>query len=303
MPRIALASAVAVTGHDPDMPLLLEACAHAGLDAQVLAWDDPSVGWARFDLVLLRSTWDYALRRAHFLDWCDRVAACTRLLNPAPIVAWNTDKHYLADLAADGVPVIPCTFVEPDAEPMPALQAFLAAGRHDDGFVVKPAVGAGARDAQRHAAHQEVAAASHIARLLDAGRSVLLQPYLAEVDRQGETALVYIGGTFSHAARKGPLLGLGSDADGVPLAPEAITPAEATPAQRRLADQAMEAIRRRFGLETPLPYTRVDLLAAADGSFRLLELELTEPSLFLPQAPGAAGRLATALAERLQTGA
>ncbi|MDH5822978.1 hypothetical protein QFW77_08245 [Luteimonas sp. RD2P54] len=302
MPRIALATAVATTGHDPDMPLLLEACARAGLDAQALAWDDPSVGWSRFDLVLLRSTWDYALRRAEFLDWCGRVAACTRLLNPAPILEWNTDKHYLADLAADGLPVIPCTFVEPDAEPIPALQAFLEGGGHDDGFVVKPAVGAGARDAQRHTAQQEVAAAGHLARLLDAGRSVLLQPYLAEVDRHGETALVYLGGTFSHAARKAALLGQGCDADGAPLAPETITPAEASPAQRQLADTALDALRRRFALEAPLPYARVDLIAAADGTPRLLELELTEPSLFLPQAPGAAARLVAALVARLETG-
>ena len=107
---------------------------------------------------------------------------------PAAVVRWNTDKHYLVDLAARGIPVVPSTFVEPGMPPLPTLQAFLAAQAQADEFVVKPAVGAGSRDAQRYARSQESAAANHVARLLDGGRSVLLQPYLASVDRDGETA-------------------------------------------------------------------------------------------------------------------
>lgn len=300
MPRIALATAIAATGHDEDMPPLLAACARAGLDAQMLAWDDASVGWGRFDLVLLRSTWDYALRRADFLAWCEGVERATLLLNPLPVVRWNSDKHYLADLAADGLAVIPSTFVEPDAEPLPALQAFLSTARPADGFVAKPAVGAGARDARRYAGHQEVAAASHIARLLDAGRSVLLQPYLATVDELGETALVYVDGAFSHAIRKGPLLTAGGDADDALFAAERITSRQAAADERSLADAALAVVRRRFGLDRALPYARVDLIRGDDGSPRLLELELTEPSLFLPWSPGAADLLAAALAARLR---
>ncbi|MEZ0470929.1 ATP-grasp domain-containing protein [Luteimonas salinilitoris] len=297
MPRIALATAIAVTGHDEDMPLLLAACARAGFEAQALAWDDASVGWGRFDLVLLRSTWDYALRRPDFLAWCADVERTTTLLNPLPVVRWNSDKRYLADLAADGLAVIPSTFVEPDAEPLPALQAFLSTVRHDHGFVVKPAVGAGARDAQRHAGHQEVAAASHIARLLDAGRSVLLQPYLATVDELGETALVYIDGAFSHAIRKGPLLTEGGTGEALP-AVESIGPRQAAADERSLADAVLTTVRRRFGLDRPLPYARIDLIRD-DGHPHLLELELTEPSLFLSRSPGAADRLVAALAARL----
>ncbi|WP_407352665.1 RimK family alpha-L-glutamate ligase [Luteimonas sp. R10] len=298
MASIALATAIAVTGHDPDMPPLLAACARVGLDAQMLAWDDPSVGWNRFDLVLLRSTWDYTLRRPDFLAWCERVDRVTTLSNPLPVVRWNTDKHYLADLAIAGLAVIPATFVEPDAEPMPALQSFLSATDHDEGFVIKPAVGAGARDAQRYAGRQEVAAAGHLARLLDAGRSALLQPYLGTVDHEGETALVYIDGAFSHALRKGPLLTDGST-DGAPSAAETITPRPATPPERALAQQALAFAQRRFALDRPFAYARVDLIAGRDGAPRLLELELTEPSLFLEHAPGAADRLAASLAARL----
>jgi O-ureido-D-serine cyclo-ligase len=138
MPRLALATAIAAAGLDDDLSPLLDACTRAGIDTQVRAWDDPSVAWGRFDAVLLRSTWDYTDRLREFLDWCALVSTQTRLLNPLPVVLWNTDKHYLADLAAHGVDVVATSFVEPDMEPLPSLQAFLAAHEQVTEFVVKP---------------------------------------------------------------------------------------------------------------------------------------------------------------------
>src|SRR5579875_3240470 len=98
-PRIALVTARAARGSDGDMPPLLSALHDAGTDAQELDWDDDAIDWSRFDLALLRSTWDYCERLPAFLAWAERVAAQTRLLNPLPVIRWNTDKHYLADLA------------------------------------------------------------------------------------------------------------------------------------------------------------------------------------------------------------
>jgi len=107
MPTLALATAVASTGHDADLQPLLQACAAAGLAAEVRAWDDQTVSWSRFDAVLLRSPWDYTERLTEFLHWCTLVSSQTVLLNPLPVVRWNTDKHYLLQLAAQGVAVVP----------------------------------------------------------------------------------------------------------------------------------------------------------------------------------------------------
>lgn len=194
MRTVALVTAVAATGHDDDLAPLLDACADAGLHARAVAWDDPTVNWGRFDTVLLRSPWDYTERLPEFLAWAERVDRATALLNPLNVVRWNTDKHYLADLAAVGIPTVPTTFVEPDAEPMEALTRFLQAFADADEFVVKPTVSAGARDTQRYQRDQQFAAGNHIARLLDQDRSVMLQPYLSTVDAAGETALVYFAG-------------------------------------------------------------------------------------------------------------
>lgn len=299
MPRIALATAIAATGLDDDMPALLEACAKAGLSAQALAWDDPTVSWRRFDAVLLRSTWDYTERLAEFLHWCERVDRVSTLLNPLPVLRWNTDKHYLAELAERGIPVVPSTFVEPEMEPLPNLQAFLAAYPGAGEFVVKPAVSAGSRDTQRYSRAQEFAAANHVGRLLDAGRSVLLQPYLASVDSDGETALMHFDGVFSHAIRKGPLLHPDQGATDALFAAEAIVPRTPGEDEKALARDVLAAMTDLLRMDTPPAYARIDLIRDADGAPRLLELELCEPSLFFDHAPGSADAFVRLLGARL----
>ena len=178
MTRIAFVTAIASLSRDEDMPLLLAASAAAGLVAEVRAWDDPTVSWRRYDRIVLRSPWDYHTRLGEFLDWCGRAEIAPRLLNALDVVRWNTDKHYLADLEAAGVPVVPTRFVEPGADPLASLDAALAAFAGAGEWVVKPTVSAGSADTRRYARDEIPAAADHLGRLLDAGRSAMLQPYL-----------------------------------------------------------------------------------------------------------------------------
>src|SRR3712207_5074364 len=98
---IGIATCSAAPDLDEDGPVLLDALASAGVRATVGVWDDPEVDWGSFDLVLVRSTWDYPLRRDEFLAWTRR---CRRTANPADVLAWNTDKRYLSDLSRAGVP-------------------------------------------------------------------------------------------------------------------------------------------------------------------------------------------------------
>src|SRR5256885_583469 len=142
---------------------------------------------------LLRSAWDYTERLGEFLAWIERVASLTMLLNPPPVVRWNADKHYLLELARAGLPVVPSSFAEAGAQAERALEQFLTRQSCAE-LVVKPAVGAGSRDTRRHARTAIPQMLAHMRRLLGAGRSVLLQPYLEGVDRHGETAVIHIGG-------------------------------------------------------------------------------------------------------------
>ena len=274
-PCVALATASTWPDLDEDGPLLRDALAREGLDTTIAVWNDPAVAWDAFDLVLLRNTWDYWDRHDEFLAWTRTVP---QLLNSAEVVAWNTDKTYLLDLQAQGVPVVPTTWLRPgDSVDLPA------AGR----FVVKPSVSAGARDTAAYDG-PDPAAQAHVQGLLAAGRTVMVQPYLDQVDTEGETAVLVFAGQVSHAARKSAVLTTGA---GVPeLGSWTMTPREPT------AEQVELALAVTAGRD--LVYARVDLLPTPTGPV-VVELEVTEPSLYLRRAPGSAQRLAGAVRRRL----
>ncbi len=293
-PRIALVTAAAARTLDDDLAPLAAALAAQGAVVTIADWDDATIDWSGFDLALLRSTWDYSLRLPEFLAWVARVTTRTRLLNPPEVVRWNTDKHYLGELARAGVAVVPGAFVEPGADADAALRAFLAAHAAHTDFVIKPCVGAGSRDAQRHRRDDPDAADAHLRRLLDAGRSALLQPYLDRVDADGETALLFFDGAFSHAIRKGPLLRRDEGPTRALFAPEHIQARTPGADELALARRTLAAI----PFAGPLLYARIDLLRDARGRPVVLELELAEPSLFFASAAGSVERFAAAVLAR-----
>ncbi|MEV4660257.1 hypothetical protein [Micromonospora sp. NPDC049301] len=291
-PRVALVTCTELADLDPDDRFVLAPLAARGIAAEAVVWDDPDVDWSSYDLVVLRSPWDYALRRDEFVAWA---ASVPTLVNPADVVRWNTDKRYLAELSAAGVPTVPTSWVEPGESWQPPA---------DTGeYVIKPAVSAGSQDTGRYdladPEHRELAGA-HVRRLSDARRLTMVQPYLTAVDTEGETALLFLAGpnglAFSHAIRKGPMLtGPDLGPDGLYKAEE-ITARTAAPAQLTVAEKTLAVVP---GGTDQLLYARVDLIPGPDGDPVLVELELTEPSLFLGHAEGAPGRLAEAIATHL----
>jgi hypothetical protein len=286
--RIALVTAQEARALDADLLPLANALHHAGVEAHIVSWD-AAVDWAQFDMLLLRSTWDYISRLGEFLSWAERVSRVAPLVNTLATIRWNIDKHYLGALAAAGVAVVSTTFLEPGADVSGALQRFLACDDCAE-FVIKPAIGSGSRDAQRHRREARAAAESQATRLLAAGRSLLLQPYQSRVDDEGEAALIFFGGQFSHSIRKAALLRPGAAAITGLFAAENISARAATADELTLARHALAAV----PFAAPL-YARVDLIRGPAGQAQLLELELIEPSLFFAQAPQAAARFAACI--------
>lgn len=280
--RLAWVTAREARGRDDDEPLALAALAHAGVAVDVVDWDDRTVDWAAYDRVVLRSAWDYPQRLAEFLSWLDEVTQVTELVNPPALVRWSLDKRYLAELEAAGVPITPTVFVAPgDRAVFP-----------DGDFVVKPAVGAGSRDAASYGTADHAAAAAHVARLHAAGQVVLVQPFLKSVPIDGEWPLVFFDGRFSHAASKRVDLPRAGAVDDL-FAVETNAAHTAAQDQIEVAQAAVDLVTNRFGTPT---YARIDLVRDNDGRYCVLEVELVEPSLFLPQAdPAAADRLAAVL--------
>jgi len=280
--RLAWVTARKARGRDEDEPLALAALRRTGVSVEVLEWDDPGVGWARFDRVVLRSAWDYPERVSEFLRWLDRVAAVSDVVNSPATIRWNLDKRYLAELAEAGVPITPTVFVPPGMAPT------FPTGE----FVVKPAVGAGSREAASYGRNQLDLAATHVTRLHARGQTVMLQPFLRSVGTEGEWPLVFLEGGFSHAANKRVTLPRAGVIDEF-FAAESNTGHAASKAQIEVGQAAVDAASARVG---PPTYARVDVVRDDAGQFCVLELELIEPSLFLRYAdPRAVESLAGAL--------
>lgn len=275
-PRVLFAGCRELPDGDGDEKAVPTALAEHGIDSRWASWDDPRVDFAAHDLVVPRATWDYTERREEFLRWCSRL---DNLRNTAAVARWNTDKAYLLELAETGVPVVPSSLVSA------GQRASWPAGE----FVVKPTVGAGSRGAARFGPDEHAAAARHLDALHTEGRSALVQPYQPFVDAEGEIALVYFAGEYSHAFSKAAML-TGSELDGSGLyVSERLGVTEPDPAARDTAEKTLDAAARILAIEpVELLYARVDVVRRPDGSFAVLELELTEPSLGLAHADRAA---------------
>ncbi|MDB4956402.1 MAG: hypothetical protein JWO36_3971 [Myxococcales bacterium] len=271
--KLRIATCMKLPELDADEQPLATALAACGIEASLVAWDDPNADWDAPRPTLLRSTWNYALDLDGFLGWIDRAAAAGPVWNAPEIVRGNVRKRYLLELAARGVPVVPTTLVE----------------RHttirlpEQRLVIKPEVGAGSLGTKVFAPG-DPAAALHLASLTARG-AALVQPFVASVDGYGERSLVWIDGEVTHAIRKSPRFS--GDREST-TGPFPITEAERAVAHAALAPY----VDRIF-------YGRVDLARDEHDQPMVMELELVEPSLFFAKSPPALDRFVSWLRRRL----
>lgn len=296
--RIALATCSDHPALADDDRSLVAGFRAAGVEASPQVWDDPDVDWHAFDAVVLRSTWDYANRRDEFVAWAHAVP---HLVNAPAVVEWNTDKHYLKELAEDGVATIETLWLDPSKHlTSQAIHTRLPAFGD---FVIKPTISAGARDTIRYresSAAARGAAILHARGLLRAGRHVMVQRYFEKVDTVGETCLVFLAGEFSHAVRKEAMLQRDQAPTSSGYQREVMRTAEATDAEMDLALRTLEAASGRLGVSAAdLAYARVDMLPDDEDVPHLLELELVEPALFFENDDRATERFVRAIATHL----
>ena len=269
-----------------DDRLLAAALWSRGLSSVRLDWADPRVDWGAFRAVVFRTTWDYYDRQPEFAAWLDRVEPTARLINAAGTVRWNLDKHYLADLASRGIPVVPTRFLERGA-PV-SLAATLEAEGWTEG-VVKPAVSGGARHTHRFDRASAAALDGPIGALVS-DEAFLVQPFEPDIIAHGEDTLVIIDGHFTHALSKRAKPGdfrVQDDHGGT------VHPCSPSREQIALAERAIRAS------GSDAAYGRVDLVRRGSGGWAVMELELVEPELWLRRHPPAADALAAAIAARI----
>lgn len=265
--RIHLVTCSAHAGLAPDDRHLLHALRARGADVRIVVWEDPLVDWSAAPVTVIRSTWDYTFRRAEYVDWAQRAARETRLLNPPAVVEWSTHKRYLLELAHAGVPIVPTTLVT-------AGSVFDLVQHVDDRgwaeIVVKPAVGAAGQWAERFVADDAARGQLWLQQVLEHG-DALVQPLLPAIESHGELSVMWLDGELTHAVRKKGAPGdfrVHNDFGG---SEEREEPDEE--ARRIVAAALALAPERPF-------YARVDLVRGLDDELAVMELELVEPELF-----------------------
>ena len=239
--------------------------------------------WSAYDLVVVRSPWDYHDTPAEFFDVLEDIDRQTRLENPLPVMRWNVEKTYLRDLEAAGVLTVPTVWLDG----LTADGLADAVRQWGGGEVVaKPQVSANA-DGTFRLADEPDAWAEALSTL--AGRPSMVQPFLRSVEQEGEFSVFAFGGDVSHAILKTPATGDFRVQEEHGGRIRAVSPGDDLLAITRAALAAVPSKR-------PLLYARVDAVRQPDGSLAVMELELIEPSLYFPYGPGSAARFAAALA-------
>jgi glutathione synthase/RimK-type ligase-like ATP-grasp enzyme len=286
VPRIAFVTSEQYPQLTADDRLAALELDRTGLSVEPVIWRNATVNWAGFDLVILRSMWDYHLHIEEFLHWLDRLEASgARVWNPIPLARWNTDKRYLRDLQTRGVEIVPTRWFERGTTPS------LAEEIENTGWteaVIKPMVSSTAfrtwRVKREDAGHHE--AAFHE---LLAERPAMLQEYQPTIITEGEFSVMFIASELSHTVLKKPVPG---DFRTQEEFGGTTAPAIPEPELLDLAWRAVEAT------ESAWLYGRVDAVRSPYG-FRVSELEMLEPGLFLMEDPDAPKRFAAAIRDQL----
>ncbi len=291
--NIAVATCTVMPDQFTDDQLVISELESLGAEVTYEPWD-AEIDWASYDAVAVRSPWDYSKRRDEFVKWADSVGP--NLHNSAELLRWNSDKAYVADLDAAGIPIVETLFVKPG-------EGWDGDGRE---VVVKPSVSAGGRDTGRFGPGLATEARALIETIHESGRTAMVQPFLSSVDDSGETALVFIDGEFSHSLRKrsvlrpdevAPVRNTDLMVAEAMYDPELVLTGTYEPDELALAERIVGHVTERFDY-VPL-YARVDMLRDEEGAPVLLELEAVEPNLYFNERPDGAGRLARAIVSRV----
>ncbi|MFT3943408.1 MAG: glutathione synthetase [Ancrocorticia sp.] len=302
-PIVTLATCADLPNLDPDEAGLPDALRERGIEPRIAVWNDPDVDWSASNLNVVRSVRDYAKDREAFLKWAE---STPRLLNQGSLMRWNSDKHYLAELGKRGLPVIPTTWLEPDQK-LSKHQIHSRFPAHGD-FVVKPAVSSGGRGTGRYTATDALSRAEaieHAAHELRQGRSVMVQRYLGEIDRTGETSIVYLNGIASYRVEKAGMLHPRFRALDEVQSETVVDSSGASEEEFRWGEQIRAAlhgyIRDTNGRDELLLFNRVDIVRGGpedESDFYVMELSLIDGSLYLSAHEEHLNKFADAIAMR-----
>ena len=268
--------------------LLKEALEGEGLTVARTNWDDPEYDWSQTRAVVFRTVWDYFERFNEFLSWLQEVEKKTQLINPYSLLSWNVDKHYLKDLAAKGIQIIPTHFV--DRGKQESLAQICQQHQWKD-IVIKPAVSGAAFLTYKIEAN-EIPKKEGLFQQLVTERDMLVQEYQETITEMGEASLMVFNGQYTHAILKKAKAGdfrVQDDFGGT------VHPYTPTAEEIAFAERVFEVC-------DPVPvYGRADIVWDQNRNCYLSELEIVEPELWLRNHPASAQSFASGIIAHLNS--
>jgi glutathione synthase/RimK-type ligase-like ATP-grasp enzyme len=297
-PKVALITDAISLPEDYEMQGLCRELRKLGIDGVICDWEDNSIIWSCFDLVVMRSPWSYTNKLPIFLDWMDNLRSQVHILNNPDVIKWNLSKSYLQDLQKRGVPCIETIYVDSLQSlhnQAPKIHSFFEDYQE---IVVKPSVGAYSRGVRKFTADEIAHFQAHLENSLTANMPLLIQPYLQRVNHEGELDIAVINGSISHYVIKDPLLRDSHLALEPTQERRRIGIAPLPSHAEHVVEKCLTAIKDIFPHQEQLLYSRIDLLPSCNKEYRLLELEVFEPSLSLNLTPSGLANFASAIADR-----
>jgi glutathione synthase/RimK-type ligase-like ATP-grasp enzyme len=265
--KIALATSAFLPQGSKDTPLLLKSLQQGGYQAEIVVWNDNAVDWESFDVVFLHTVWDYILHIDDFRDWINRITDNVSFINDADLILWNSDKRYLFDLQAKGVKL-------PDTAAYEKGSELITNKEISYPIVVKKVVSAGGRGNWLCHDHTALIDVIREQNLLE--ETILIQNYEPSILTNGEYSSVFFGGEFQHVIHKLPQQGeyrvqsqYGGTERQVQLTPEMLD----------FNKHVLQA------LPMHAEYARIDFIQDGAGIYKLMEVELIEPDLFMRYHP------------------
>jgi hypothetical protein len=241
-----------------------------GLQVAYNVWNNAAVNWGSYEAVILKSPWDYFDKVAEFKNWLQQLQKeQIKVLNPIDVVNWNLDKKYLLDIEQAGFAIVPTRIVPQNS--FFAAEPFFELWQTNT-ILIKPAISGGAKNTFPIPVAEVARLNQQVNKLLKT-ETFLVQPFMPEIQTQGEWSLLFFNGNFSHAVRKVPQRGdfRVQHFFGGEVLLEAPAPSIIKYGQELVQKFASGCL-----------YARVDGLES-NGEFKLMELELIEPLLFLQQ--------------------
>ena len=317
MPRVAFLSMDDLTGFVSDDALCLPHLAAHGIDVEEVPWRRPAAQarWDSFDLVVIRTPWDYQRDVHAFLRVLTEIGAATRLENPLPLVRWNVRKTYLRDLERAGLGIVPTAWF-PRGLDVPLTECAAEQGWSDE-VVIKPIVSANADLTYRVASDVPPPQRAELERRF-ANLPCMVQPFVASVPTRGEVSIVLFDGEVSHALRKTPKAGdfrvqeehggliEGETVEpwmrslGERVAPVLVTAMSSGGGEVGGGDVAGASV--PSASESRPLLARIDVVTGPKDEPWIMEVEAIEPSIYLRTDPGAPARFAAAVAARVRRG-